>query len=198
MYGMQRFRPSVRELGAALSVGVALALAAGCGQTDDDAIKAAKLSAGCVINTDCEDPLVCAFRRCHNECETSRDCTEGQRCVASDRPFRVCQLDDETNCERNSDCAFGMVCGVDGECRDQCGTSRDCIPGQVCTAGSCADEEELVDGKLPIEVNLDDPVSANRPCLYHSDCDAPLVCRGGDLRRRVPGGAGLRGWVPVC
>ncbi len=70
-----------------------------------------------------------------------------------------------------------MVCGVDGQCRDQCVTSSDCISGQLCVTGTCADEQELVDGGLP-EVSREGGVSA-RPCVYSSDCPEPLVCKSG-------------------
>src|SRR4051794_35201346 len=33
-----------------------------------------ELAQGCVVNTDCQAPLVCAFRRCHTACEATRDC----------------------------------------------------------------------------------------------------------------------------
>jgi hypothetical protein len=106
------------------------------------------LAAGCTLNSDCDSPLVCAFQRCHNECTSSRDCATGQRCVASDRPFKVCQLDEERACSTNAECPLGMLCGVDGQCRDQCVTNRDCISGQTCVSRTCADTAELVDGSL--------------------------------------------------
>src|SRR3954471_2699739 len=84
------------------------------------------LSAGCSINSDCSSPLVCAFTKCHSACNTSRDCSPGQRCVASDSTFHVCQLDTEKNCSFNSDCPVGQTCGVDLQCRDQCAADRDC------------------------------------------------------------------------
>src|SRR5258706_166478 len=88
------------------------------------------LAEGCFINTDCTSPLVCAFRKCHRACTTWRDCEPGQRCMASDRPFHVCQLAGERPCAFNSSCPMGQVCGVDGECRDQCAADRDCLNEQ--------------------------------------------------------------------
>src|SRR4051812_29030472 len=78
----------------------------------------ANLSDGCLVNTDCNTPLVCAFRKCHNACEATRDCPVGLRCVASDRPFHVCQLGTEQACIYNSDCPKGQVCAADAQCRD--------------------------------------------------------------------------------
>src|SRR4051812_33946083 len=99
-----------------------LLLASAC--SDSEHPKTATLAAGCAINTDCESPLVCAFQRCHSACETSRDCDPGQRCMASDRPFHVCQLAEEQQCAYNSQCPEGQVCGKDGQCRDQCASDR--------------------------------------------------------------------------
>lgn len=137
----------------------------------------ARLSDGCLINSDCTSPLVCAFQRCHNACKDSRDCPSGLRCVASDRPFKVCELKEEVHCARNIDCPPQMVCGVDGQCRDQCSTNGDCISGQVCTSGTCADEKELVDGGLPVLTR--EGGAATTPCVYSSDCPEPLVCKNG-------------------
>jgi len=138
----------------------------------------AQLAEGCVINTDCNSPLVCAFRRCHNACVTTRDCPAGQRCVASERPFNVCQLDIERSCQYNSQCAIGQVCGVDAQCRDACSGDRDCIPGQLCVSGSCADLPELVNGMLPV-VRVDGGPSSGLPCVYTSECPSPFICRAG-------------------
>src|SRR5262245_37160214 len=94
------------------------------------------LSEGCLVNTDCSSPLVCAFRRCHVACESTRDCPSPARCVASDRPFHVCQLESERDCTYNSDCPKGQVCAADAQCRDQCQGDADCLSGQMCAAGS--------------------------------------------------------------
>jgi len=137
------------------------------------------LSDGCSINTDCSSPLVCAFRRCHNACKDSRDCTPGLRCIASDKPYRVCQLDGETRCVYNSDCPGGQVCGIDALCRDPCNADRDCIAGQLCVVGTCAEPRELTDaGTLPVANAIDAAISG-QPCSYSSECAAPFVCRGG-------------------
>ncbi|HVU05261.1 MAG TPA: EB domain-containing protein [Polyangiaceae bacterium] len=154
----------------------ALAVFASCSSSDTKV--GAQLAEGCSINSDCNAPLVCAFRRCHNECVSTRDCPAGQRCVASDRPFRVCQLGEERACTSNVECPLGMVCGVDGQCRDQCVSDRDCIAGQICTAGTCADRSEIVDGGLP-PATFDGGRPPPPTCVYSSDCPEPLVCRGG-------------------
>ena len=132
-----------------LLVVMGLLVASAC--SDSTQSKAASLAAGCSINSDCQSPLVCAFQRCHSACETSRDCDPGQRCMASDRPFHVCQLAQEQDCTYNSQCPEGQVCGVDGQCRDQCASDRDCVTGQECVKGNCADPSELEVRFKPLE-----------------------------------------------
>jgi hypothetical protein len=150
-----------------------LQAAAGCGD-DESEVARAQLSEGCLINSDCTSPLVCAFRRCHAQCKADRDCKQGQRCVTSTRPDRVCQLEDERNCAYNSECPGEQVCGVDGQCRDQCAADRDCIEGQLCVTGTCAREDELVDGRLPA---TNSEQTTGQPCSYTSECPMGLVCR---------------------
>jgi hypothetical protein len=168
-------RTIVRQGIVACLVGIALLGACGSDQTATHAA----LADGCYINTDCNAPLVCAFRRCHAECETTRDCPGGARCVESDRPFHVCQLGVEKNCTYNSDCPQGQVCGVDQNCRDQCKSDSDCVPGQVCTQGTCAEPSELDGGKLtPVGGGSsgDSGASRGQPCQYSVDCPTPLIC----------------------
>src|SRR5262245_2970734 len=140
-------------------------LALACGSdSDQEAVRKARISDGCLINSDCNNPLVCAFRRCHNACESTRDCAAPQRCVASDKPFYVCQLADEVECSYNSQCPATQVCGVDGKCRDQCSADRDCLPTQLCRTATCAEPAELVDGGLPSKPNVD--AGSGLPCSY--------------------------------
>ncbi len=138
---------------------------------------------GCVINTDCSSPLVCAFRKCHMACTDTRDCPPSQRCMASDRPFHVCQLPQETKCGYNSDCPNGQICAVDGQCRDQCASDRDCVSRQICTAASCAEIVELDDaGTLPVVVTDEAGApSTGQPCQYNSDCPGDQICRSSGL-----------------
>jgi len=162
-------------LAAAGSILLASSLGSGCG--DDTAESSLSLLAeGCLVNTDCNNPLVCAFERCHAQCQANRDCATGQRCVQAERPFRVCQLDDERACSYNSECPEHQVCAIDGQCRDQCQADRDCVPEQVCVSGSCASPDELVDGGL---VATNQEQKTGQPCAYTSECSEGLVCREG-------------------
>jgi hypothetical protein len=161
------------------------ALLAACDEGENptaEAERRAQLSEGCFLNSDCSQdpsPLICGFRRCHVECNSSVDCAKTPsgdqlRCMLSDKPTHVCQLSDEVKCSFNSDCPGDQVCGVDGECRDQCVTERDCVKGQLCVRGTCAESAELVNGDLlPAGKNS----AAGQPCSYNSDCEEPLVCR---------------------
>jgi hypothetical protein len=142
----------------------------------DDNPPVVTLGGGCLINSDCKDPLVCAFRLCHSQCQDDRDCSTGERCVIADRPNRVCQLATEKKCSLNSQCPGTEVCGIDDECRDQCATERDCVPGQLCITGTCADKSELVDGGLKA---AKDGAGKGQPCSYTSECPVPFVCRDG-------------------
>lgn len=129
------------------------ALLAACGSSESEKLKAARLTEGCALNSECESPLICAFERCHRECEEDRDCPSTERCVRNDRGY-VCQLEVETVCKRNGDCSPSQVCGDDGECRDECDSSDDCTKGQVCAkskeCASMSAEKDTLDAQMNI------------------------------------------------
>ena len=151
----------------------ALAAVVACSSSKNEVTRAA-LAAGCVLNSDCASPFVCAFKTCHVQCTSSRDCLPqpGGRCVESDKPVDVCLNPQETSCVRNSDCPGTEVCGVDLQCRDACIVSRDCLTDQSCIAGTCVDPVDLVDGGLPVA----DGGTTSLPCIHASDCPGTLVC----------------------
>lgn len=155
------------------------------------------LRSGCLVNSDCSGQLVCAFRRCHVECVTTRDCDGGLRCVGVNARERVCQLDDEQECETNADCAPGLQCAADAECRDVCFADDDCIGEQACVRGVCAEPSELdAQGELPQQLPLatcrlrSDCAEGQRcvggncqaECREDSDCSAPQRCEAGACR----------------
>jgi hypothetical protein len=132
-----------------------------------------ELSRGCLVNSDCRAPLVCAFERCHVECVTTRDCDGVQRCVGAREVERVCQLELEASCKTTADCAEGLVCGADGGCRDTCDRDEHCIGEQLCTKGVCAEPEELDEsGDLPQTL-------PQRTCGLSSDCPLGSRCEAG-------------------
>lgn len=86
-----------------------------------------------------------------------------------------------TACAYTSECPPPQVCGIDGRCRNQCDGDRDCLPGQVCASATCANLDELVDGRL--QPSTDRP-QLGAPCRYSSECGASpeglvLRCVGG-------------------
>src|SRR5438105_8062377 len=104
---------------------IAIAAAAvGACRGSGDAARLAALAEGCTLNSDCAAQFVCAFRTCHVQCESSRDCEPGRRCVEGARPVHVCQLPDEETCTLDSQCRGAEVCGPDGRCRDACDTDK--------------------------------------------------------------------------
>lgn len=120
-------------------------LAAACGSDDSEKLRVAKLTEGCSLNSQCEDPLVCAFEHCHRECDADRDCPATARCVRNS-DGHVCQFEDDTGCSKNSDCRGAQVCGEDGECRDACSETSDCTKGQICAnSGLCASMDSAKD-----------------------------------------------------
>lgn len=121
-------------------------LAAGaCGDTDDEKLRAAALAEGCTLNSDCADQYVCMFERCHVQCEDDRDCPISLRCVLGTAGINVCQLPDETDCSKNSDCPGAQGCAEDKQCRDLCIEEDDCVPGQQCTdSGVCVSPDRDV------------------------------------------------------
>jgi len=133
----------------------------------------ATLAEGCSINSDCKSPLICAFQACHVQCVTSVDCPAGDFCVETDRPYSVCEA--PIACTLNSDCPPAQVCGVSGTCRNACQTARDCIAGQACVSGTCADESTKVDaGRPSAEASLD--AATGVACIHSSDCPSSLIC----------------------
>jgi len=143
-----------------------------CSSSDEPTTR--PLGAGCSLASDCQDPLVCAYQRCHSQCASTKDCPVGQRCVGSNFPkLGICLLPDEDTCKKNSDCAAPLVCGRRDFCEEQCATDRDCLADQTCAQGSCADPLLLADS------GTGDAGKEGDRCRYSSDCALPLRCISG-------------------
>ena len=175
---------TLRSYRAFFALVAALVLAVACGSSNEDAgVIRAKLAESCFLDSDCASPYRCAFQKCHTQCEESRDCEAlgtDARCIIANRPFNVCQLPDEKGCSYNSDCPNGQRCASDRECRDECKSDIDCVKGQVCTTGVCAEPKELVNGSLPPPADGGTPLTNNgQACSLNSDCVQPLRCRLG-------------------
>lgn len=149
----------------------------GCDSNVEQKLAQTDVGGSCLVNSDCLTPLVCAFKACHAECVSSRDCEDGARCVAAAKPYKVCQLEEERKCERTADCAEGLICGIDGECRDQCQTDNQCVEAQKCVSGTCADTTELDDAGQLTPAKGTTRGAEGSPCVYVSDCSEALLCR---------------------
>lgn len=116
---------------------LALLTSVGCGGSSGGKPSPAPL---CVRPSDCTGTLVCIQGFCVQPCETSKDCTGGERCIEA-TGGNSCQPPQKTSCVYTSDCTTPLVCAVDQQCRNQCHTDIDCPGGQRCTAITklCAD-----------------------------------------------------------
>jgi hypothetical protein len=101
--------------------------------------------AACILNSDCNQPLVCSWGKCHDACHISADCPTGQSCITASDKSRVCQLPVETHCLYASDCPAPLICAVDQRCHNQCQTNVDCPSGQTCTTTKICAEPNQVD-----------------------------------------------------
>lgn len=137
---------------------------------DVDVLLAA-VGGDCVLSSDCEGELVCAFRHCHEACVTSADCAGDERCVSADT-VKVCRLALEASCTLHSDCPEPLVCGLDGTCRNACQTDADCLVDERCAAEHvCA---------WPSEPGAGVGAGAlGSACVSNSGCAAPAICLSG-------------------
>jgi hypothetical protein len=148
---------SLRSLAAGLVL-VSASLLSGCGGGSGKPAP----GMGCALNSDCAVGLICTFGLCHGACvpnAANGDCPTGELCVKSNGTvdgggsLNVCQLPAELKCVYNSDCTAPLICARDEQCRNQCQTDVDCVPGQVCTDSKvCALTSQLVQGTNDVKV----------------------------------------------
>ncbi len=142
-------------------VAVIVAALSSCGEDSTaEEVAAAMIAQTCSLNSDCADPLVCAFERCHTECQETRDCPRDSRCVASGKDgVFICQLEDEATCSDDDDCPGKQRCAEDLICRGGCSMDDDCPEKQRCIDSEvglvCADPEDL-DGDVLVAPGNDD------------------------------------------
>ena len=141
----------------------------------------------CIINTDCTQPLVCTMSKCHEECRATVDCPAGEICTRVEGSG-VCQLPAEAECPASVSCGPLLICATDLRCRAVCGIPADCMGGQVCVQGVCAEGKELdVTGQLPQKAA---PAIPDAGTYDASSPDVPLDLSG-DLPLATPD-AGMR------
>src|SRR5450432_296686 len=136
-----------------LAAGFAVAI--GCGSSD---APAPVPGSACTLNSDCNNPLSCAFGKCHQSCKESRDCPQPARCVKLDLGT-VCQLPTEIVCGGNVTCESGQVCGSNNGCVATCTVTNDCVVGQSCAVDAkgsnkmiCAEAKEVgADGTVMLD-----------------------------------------------
>ena len=94
----------------------------------------------CLQNSECKDPLQCVQGYCVAQCQESRDCPNGERCIKATEG-NTCQPPETATCQYNSQCTTPLVCSFDQKCREGCLATIDCPTGQFCTSGThlCAD-----------------------------------------------------------
>jgi hypothetical protein len=133
----------------------------GCVATTDK--PPSKLAEGCLLSSDCEQPLVCVFRRCYSQCQADRDCPQPEgRCQAAEAPYAICIEDCTTR-----PCPTGFSCGTDKRCRKGCTSGADCLLGQRCISNQCVSPLDVADGGAPV----------SGLCAIDSQCSSGEVCR---------------------
>ncbi|MBN8613100.1 MAG: hypothetical protein J0L92_21090 [Deltaproteobacteria bacterium] len=115
----------------------------------------------------CRTGLTCAYGVCRTDCDTSRDCLVGRRCIAGDGGDDVCSLEAEDTCRAESDCAGGLSCER-GECRTTCEDASDCV-GDSCTSGTCTE---------PVSTAMPD----GSACTDDLGCFSGSICTYGRCR----------------
>ena len=102
---------------------------AGCGGSSSSKASPTPL---CVRPSDCSGTLVCIQGYCVQECQQSKDCPTGERCIAA-TGGNSCQPPEKSSCAYTSQCTSPLVCGIDQQCRNQCQADIDCPTNQKCT-----------------------------------------------------------------
>jgi hypothetical protein len=184
------------------TVFIALSLVSvfGCVSKKEDPLS--KLAEGCLLDSQCESPLVCVFRRCHTKCEADRDCINGQKCAVTDNPYSSCLLPEEAKC-KNGTCPGSLVCSTTNDCRSGCQRDSQCLTDEKCENYLCvnkavADSGVTVAGfcsrnsDCPPEKGQDFCI-ANRcqaQCLEKRDCPGGFDCQKGQCLL-IPTDAGV-------
>lgn len=126
------------------------------------------LGGECVLDSDCDEALICAYEFCHNPCTETRDCdvAGGEECMMSHEtskyPYNYCRI--PIACTGNAECGDSLICAEDKICRHACFQGGDCLGDQRCYQGVCRNE------KNPPPLGWDAPAGLGAPCKIPSDC----------------------------
>ena len=79
-------------------------------------------------------------------------------------------------CTLNSDCAAGLTCTF-GACHTACVANGDCPTGQLCVKSSVTGDAGANDaGTTNAHAINVCQLPTEKPCVYNSNCNSPLVC----------------------
>ncbi len=123
----------------------------------------------------CRSGLTCAYGRCRETCETSRECLVGRRCLFGDDGSSVCSLETEDTCRAATDCSGSLTCER-GECRTPCEDGSECVSGS-CSGGACTE---------PVSMSMPD----GEPCTTDEGCLAGSLCTYDRCRPSCEAGCG--------
>jgi hypothetical protein len=193
-------------LRSSLTLLAALSVLSACNPVVDP--PKALLAEGCLLNSDCVEPLVCVYRRCHQPCTSRRDCPPGSDCQLAEAPYAVCTQGD---CAGKA-CPQGQQCGTDNQCHAECVADGQCLAEQQCVAGLCVNRADVDAGFLASSCRYDSecPASANvyivcradgtcgPQCRDARDCAAGASCTAGRCGGATPSDAGACAYNSDC
>lgn len=157
----------------ALLAGFGMVISAG-GCNGVGVIGGGALGGECMLDSDCNADLICAYQFCHIPCVETRDCdvAGGEECLMSHEtdkdPYNYCTI--PIACAGNAECGDSRVCAEDKKCRDACFQDGDCLGDQRCYQGGCRNVSNP-----PKDWNQ--PAGLGAPCRIPSDC-ASKNCNG--------------------
>lgn len=127
-----KLRRTAWAVGIVASGAVVLGGAASCSSNTPAAVA---VGTGCTLNSDCDNPLVCIYQTCHQECASDRDCNQpvGSFCIFQNGSG-VCLTPAEQTCADSGTCKVtGTSCNSsDGQCHQNCSPTSGCATGDVC------------------------------------------------------------------
>lgn len=165
---------TINKRSSAMSTFLSLGLASIAGTVFSGTGCGGALGGECVIDSDCNADLICAYQFCHIPCMETRDCdvAGGEECFMSHEtdkdPYNYCMI--PIACAGNAECGDSRECAEDKKCRDACFQDGDCLGDQRCYQGGCRNVSNP-----PKDWNQ--PAGLGALCSIPSDC-ASKNCNG--------------------